>query len=226
MYTLDFVSDCFFVAELVLTFPGIDNDMIHFILLSCSIFFIIVPLFANIYQLQVEIKRWMSDPDSKQVIRAWMRYNMRILYLLSFISGSAFSAVELCNSYLFQLPLFSMGLSQRDTAFFKNQRIFTIVLLEVCTIPSCEIVLILRNCAFFFFIVFCFYFVLILYFVLYFLFYCDFVPERTSIYNSIDLSSSGKWKWKQFSDSICYGIYCIISIVKFLRILFTIIFIG
>ena len=94
-------------------------------------FFIIVPLFANIYQLQVEIKRLMSDPDSKQVIRAWMRYNMKILHLSIFISGSAFSAVELCNSYLFQLPLFSVGVSQRDTVFFKNQRIFTILVGDV-----------------------------------------------------------------------------------------------
>ena len=58
--------------------------------------------------------------------------NFYILYLI--ISGSSFTAVELCNSGLFSIRLFSMGLNKRQLALFRNKRVFTVVLLEVCTL--------------------------------------------------------------------------------------------
>lgn len=52
------------------------------------------------------------------------------IYLLCMVSGNAFIAVGLCNSNLFGLFMFDMGLNRRQLAVYKNKRIFAIVLLE------------------------------------------------------------------------------------------------
>ena len=81
-------------------------------------------------QLNKEIKRWITDIDTRQILQPWIESYGKILYLLTILSGSAFSAVELCDSHMFQLPLFSLDIPQRQKQTFKNKRIFSIVLLE------------------------------------------------------------------------------------------------
>ena len=49
---------------------------------------------------------------------------------MSAVTGSAFSAIALCNSYLFQLPIFCMGLPYYHQLKFQNKRFFSVVLLE------------------------------------------------------------------------------------------------
>ena len=60
----------------------------------------------------------------------WIKDNLRTLYFLSAISGSSFSAIALCNSYLFQLPVFCMGLPYYHQSKFQNKRFFFVVLIE------------------------------------------------------------------------------------------------
>ena len=74
------------------------------------------------YQLQNEIKLWMDDIDSKNIIPIWIKNNIKFLYLLTILTGSSHSAVGICNSNLFSLNIFDMGLNKRQLAIFNNKR--------------------------------------------------------------------------------------------------------
>ena len=100
------------------------------LLVGCGVLFIISPLICNLLQLHYEIHEWMVDVYSKHTVQAWMRSYLRILYMLCFLFGSAFAATSICNSNLFHLSMFNMGLNRRQRAIFKNQRVLSTVLLE------------------------------------------------------------------------------------------------
>ena len=100
-------------------------------MLIASVFFIILPIFSNYLQLHKAIQDWVVDTESKYAVQPWIHMHLRSLYALCILFGSAFTAIELCNSHLFNLSVFSMGLNRRQKALFKNQRIFSTVLMEV-----------------------------------------------------------------------------------------------
>ena len=100
------------------------------ILYGLGCLFLISPIVVNIIQLQKAIDKWTKDNDTRAIISPWIASYGKILYLLTIITGSAFGAVELCDSHLFQLEVFSLDLPKRHKQVFKNQRIFSIVLLE------------------------------------------------------------------------------------------------
>ena len=141
-YTSDFVSDLFFCVKLWLLCL-VTEHAFYWSLFVCAIVFIILPLIVNIYQLNNQIKKWNNEnSDEKfqfkrhasQKLCHWINARIKFIYVLTFICGSSFSVFALCNSYLFRLRIFSMGLSQRQKALFRNQRIFSVVLLEVKSI--------------------------------------------------------------------------------------------
>ena len=127
------VLDLFFAAQLwLLTIKSESNQMYYFILFVGSISFIIIPLVTNVLQLNRQIKIWDSQKQAEMyVVSNWIKDRILSLYGLIFICGSSFSVVALANSYLFQLEMFSMGLSKKQRAMFRNKRIFSVVLLEV-----------------------------------------------------------------------------------------------
>ena len=132
-YTADFISDVFFSGKLLIH----SNNVYFLVLFICSLVFILLPIAVNVYQLHVEISKWNDDAASsngnlstKQVSH-WIESRIKFVYVLSFISGSTFSSISLLNSYLFELEMFSMGLSKHQKASFQNKRIFSVVLLEV-----------------------------------------------------------------------------------------------
>ena len=130
-YTLDFVSDVFFATQIFLTSDiNNSNNTIDGLLFFSCVVFIILPLFIGNFQLQHEIGRWLKDSHNKDSINSWLNENLRMLYLLSIISGSSFSAIELCNSNIFQLSKFNMSLTKSQKARFRNKRVFSVVLLE------------------------------------------------------------------------------------------------
>ena len=100
------------------------------ILSGCGVFFIVLPLIANLIQLHHAIQVWISDKYSKYTVQTWIRSYLRILYTITILTGSAFAAVDICNSNIFHLPWFNMGLNKRQKALFKNQRILSTVLME------------------------------------------------------------------------------------------------
>ena len=102
------------------------------------------------FQLQGEIKRWTASSDNSRNIKkkkknsndnhickrraeiyAWIKPRIKLIYFMTFVSGSSFSTIALFNSYLFKLDVFSMGLTRKQRAIFQNKRIFSVVLLEV-----------------------------------------------------------------------------------------------
>ena len=91
-------------------------------------------MFTNFLQLHRSIQRWVSDIETKQIVAPWIQKNLRMLYAMCMLFGSAFTAISICNSNLFHLSIFNMGLNRRQKALFKNKRIFSTILLEVCTV--------------------------------------------------------------------------------------------
>ena len=103
------------------------SDLIIFLL---SILFILLPIFISYGQLHKEMQKWVIDIETRGFVSAWTQQHLRSFYLLCIILGSSFTAIELCNTYLFSLSIFSMSLNRRQKAIFKNQRIYSTVLLE------------------------------------------------------------------------------------------------
>ena len=93
--------------------------------------FIILPMMANLFQLNKEIKTWIDDnSDTRQILQPYILVFGKSLYMISIITGSCFAAIQLCSSHIFQIPLFSLNIPIRHKQIFKNKRIFSICLLE------------------------------------------------------------------------------------------------
>ena len=103
------------------------SDLIIFLL---SILFILLPIFISYGQLHKEMLKWAIDIETRGFVSAWIQQHLRSLYGMCIMLGSAFTAVELCNTYLFSLSVFSMGLNRRQKAIFKNERVYSTVLFE------------------------------------------------------------------------------------------------
>ena len=107
------------------------SSIFEVIIFSLALLFIILPVFVNYIQLHLEIKTWLTDTDSTHTVQPWVHRFLRQLYFLCILTGSAQSTVLVCNSNLFLLKRFNMGLNKRQLAIFKNKRIFGTVLVEV-----------------------------------------------------------------------------------------------
>ena len=126
-------SDCFFVAQVWLTSIAHDDEFDVFIALvifGFSCLFLILPMLINLFQLQKEIKTWLADSDTRQMLQSWITNNIMLLYALSIIFGSSFSAIEFCNSNLFQWPICYMSLPRKYKQVFKHKRLHSVVYFE------------------------------------------------------------------------------------------------
>eukprot|EP01083_Nonionella_stella_P083952 232214_1 len=120
---MDMLSDVFFTVNASF---GRDrfNIMIIFVL---SASFIVIPVVITLVQLWKHMnKHWMKDDK----LRSWLSENTKLLYFVSIMTGSSFSAVELFNSNLFSLEQFDMGLSRSQLMGYQYKRVYSIVLLE------------------------------------------------------------------------------------------------
>ena len=137
LYCNDFISDLFFSLRLsVIAFDGFEEKQNYlkpfFVLFVLSVIFIVFPFIFNLIQLNKEIPKWSQDLILKETcVSNWLMSNAKKLYFMAVISGSSFSAIGFCNSYLFKLNAFSMGLSNYHRSQFQNKRFFSVVLLEV-----------------------------------------------------------------------------------------------
>eukprot|EP01084_Bolivina_argentea_P129617 228907_1 len=123
--TLDMLSDCFFSVNV-----SMKNEInpIYFVPLILSIVFIIIPSSLTIMQLYFHSKKhWIYSSDQ---VRGWMTKRAKPLYLLSMITGNAFAAVSLVNSYMFGMDFFDMGLTDKELIAFTYKRVYSVILLE------------------------------------------------------------------------------------------------
>ena len=81
----------------------------------------------TIYQLHAAIKQWKKyDP-----LCQWLSHNIKLLYFISIITGSSFSAVEICTSNLYNLNIFDMPLSKTQIIQYQTNSVYSTVLFEV-----------------------------------------------------------------------------------------------
>ena len=97
------------------------------LIFNLSIVFITFPTVITLYQLYSAMKRWKMHDELSQ----WLSNNVKLLYLVSVISGNSFVAIELCTSNLFNLKWFDMPLSKPQLIHFQTNSIFSIILFEV-----------------------------------------------------------------------------------------------
>lgn len=122
LYAWDFYSDIMFCVRLV--------DAKQWMLFVVGMLFIFVPWTMNLLQLFREQKKWTEDPLTKEKVSGWLVDWSIVLIVAVVISGNSFGAVELANSNLFAMDLFSMGLNPRNLKEFQAQRLFSSVMLE------------------------------------------------------------------------------------------------
>lgn len=135
---------CFLVH---VSFGAWDSDSysLGFWIFGFCCLFICLPVIVNVIQLDREIRtKWMEDEYIKRIIKPWMTFHIRALYVVCILSGSAFSAIEFCNSNLFQWEMCYMNLPRHSKQVFKNKRIFSVVLLE--NVPQLALQLSLYKC--------------------------------------------------------------------------------
>ena len=88
---------------------SMDDAVGYVIIFALSLLFVILPLFTNFLQLHSAIQLWVTDIETRRIVKAWIQVYLHSLYLFSILFGSAFTAVEICNSNLFSLPVFAMA---------------------------------------------------------------------------------------------------------------------
>ncbi len=93
-----------------------------------SYLFILLPIIFSIYQLWNKIqKSWIKDDN----LRIWLAEHGKVLYILSIICGSSYTAISMVNCGALKLDIFSMGLTKYERLQFNTKRIFGIILFEV-----------------------------------------------------------------------------------------------
>jgi len=117
VHTVDMFSDASSAVTLLETHTEL------FVAMLCLI---VGPALVSVYQLSVELKKWRGSDEVDQ----WLSTNAKWLFLVSGISGSAFTAVRLARSDPFQLALFQLPLSKMQLNKFLNKELFSTVLLE------------------------------------------------------------------------------------------------
>ena len=126
IHIVDTYSDIIFVISI--SYLADYPSKILSLLLVFSVIFIIFPVLIGLLQLNKEIKIWKRNDDLKE----WISDNITFLYILSIITGSSFTAIQLCSSNIFNLHLFGMPLNKMEMQHYQTQRLFSTVLLEVC----------------------------------------------------------------------------------------------
>ena len=136
VYTFDFYSDIIFSLEIlnaILIYDGSINELnfkFKLILFILSWLFIIIPWIVNMRQLITNEAKWCLDPIIGDKIRSWLIDWSIFLNVIAATCGSAFGAVEFCNSNLFSYDPLSMGLTERHIKRFNLGRLISNILLE------------------------------------------------------------------------------------------------
>ena len=130
VYIMDAVSDVFLAMS-------ISDD----ILLILAITFIVLPVAITLYQLHHAINKWKRNDELSQ----WISDNVKILYILSVITGGAFAGISVCTSYAFSLTQTSFPLGKSQLLQFETKKMYSTVLLENIPQLGLQIYLLMQN---------------------------------------------------------------------------------
>ena len=123
---LDVFSDAAFAARVTVIHLSL-RSVHSFVMMAVSLAFIILPIGLSLIQLLRATHRWRSNDQ----INAWLIHNATMLFFMSLATGSSFNAIAVVNCNAFKLELFSMGLSRKEILQWNNQRIWSVIFLEV-----------------------------------------------------------------------------------------------
>ena len=94
--------DVFFIAQIWFTKTTSNQlESVNYVLFMLTLSFVCVPILVSIFQLQKELKKWAHDVDSGGIIDSWLLKYFRLLFVVSIVTGSSFTAVRLLNTNLF-----------------------------------------------------------------------------------------------------------------------------
>lgn len=126
---LDFISDLLFAAQLTVFLIDDQRNPIPLIIATMAAYLcIVLPMLISFMQLLNENKQqWVHSVH----LRNWMQSYSHFLYMVSVVSGTAFTAIALVNSQAFGLEIFSMGLAKRKRLEFNLNRVWAVVACEV-----------------------------------------------------------------------------------------------
>eukprot|EP01083_Nonionella_stella_P102330 291004_1 len=122
----DTVLDLLFAVTLTLHFNE-TQDIPFLVAMIAAYTFIVLPIMYSIVQLVMKSRQWWQSDDN---LRIWWMEHSNVLYFLSVITGSSYTAVSTANCNAFQLELFSMGLNKQQRLKFNTKRVYGIVCLE------------------------------------------------------------------------------------------------
>ena len=127
---LDVFSDAAFAARITVIYLNVESSESTewMIVMICSFAFILLPIALSLLQLLRAMNRWRNTDQ----INAWLIHHATMLFFLSLATGSSFNAIAVANCNAFKLEMFSMGLSNKQLLQWDNQRIWSIIVLEVC----------------------------------------------------------------------------------------------
>ena len=93
IWVWDFVSDLIFSARAF--------EQKYYIQGTLGLIFVLIPWIVNVYILIQSQKKWTNDNSIKFGISIWLlKYNKKLIFL-TIVCGSAFAAIDLCNSRAF-----------------------------------------------------------------------------------------------------------------------------
>ena len=81
--------------------------------------FLVIPWMLNLRQLIKSEEQWSQDAAISDRVTSWLFLHSKKLLVLTALCGSAYSAIELCNSRAFALTFFTMV-----CLFFYRDRFF------------------------------------------------------------------------------------------------------
>ena len=126
----DMLTDIFFIIDVN---SNISNHLLELdylqltLIFILSMIFVIIPVCLSLWQLYVAIKvNWIKNKN----VAHWLGEHSSLLYLVSVITGSSFSAINIFTSYIFQLELFNMSLPRNYLMQFRTNRVYSIVFFE------------------------------------------------------------------------------------------------
>lgn len=123
---LDFVSAVFFC---ILLFA-----YSYFFSFISSAVFLIVPMILSLVQLFSAVQHWRAM--EQDMVTTWLRDYNQWLYVLSVLTGSAFTASQICRSSMFGLPQMGLPLCRWNIFGFYSKKLWITVLLQVnCLYP-------------------------------------------------------------------------------------------
>ena len=128
-HTIDTCSDVLFIINIThqSQYPSPLTETIF----ANSILFVILLVMITLFQLHQATQKWRRNDDLCQ----WINDNIVLLYILSVITGSSFTGVELCTSNIFNSSKFDMPLNKMALDGFKTKRLYSTVFFEVCLFP-------------------------------------------------------------------------------------------